>query len=174
MSSLQARAQVIFEHPEKLAAEVMRLNRSISANCPGNSFITFFVAVLDPSSDEVIYCNAGHNPPLLLRGSGEVDALDATGIPLGISAAARYEQNGCRLNEGDMLVLFSDGITEACQPGMDEDFGERRLISAVRRMRGRGAAGALEEVKKDLLSFTGGIAADDVTLVIAGRCVGTV
>ncbi len=169
MSSLQARAQVIFSEPENLAAEVVRLNRSISSTCPGNCFITFFIAVLDPSSAEVIYCNAGHNPPLLLRLSGELETLEATGIPLGISPAAIYEQKACYLNEGDMFVLFSDGVTEACRTGTEEEYGEDRLVATARRMQKQSSANVIKEVKNDLLLFNSGLAADDITLVVARK-----
>jgi sigma-B regulation protein RsbU (phosphoserine phosphatase) len=77
----------------------------LAAHCPGNCFITFFLAVLDPAHDELIYCNAGHNAPLLLRRNEEVESLEATGIPLGISHQASYEQTSCRLEEGDLLVV---------------------------------------------------------------------
>jgi sigma-B regulation protein RsbU (phosphoserine phosphatase) len=72
----------------------------------------------------------------------------------------------CRYN----LVLFSDGITEACRPDQDEEFGEERLLAAVRRGQARPAASVLEEVQADLRSFTGGTTAtDDITLVVARR-----
>jgi phosphoserine phosphatase RsbU/P len=172
MSSLQARVQVIFEDPERLAEKVSCLNRSLAAHCPGNCFITFFLAVLDPAHNELVYCNAGHNAPLLLRRNEEVESLGATGIPLGISRLASYEQTSCRLEEGDLLILFSDGVTEACRPDRDEEFGEERLLAAVRQETTRPAASILEEVKENLRSFTGGAAAtDDVTLVVARRIV---
>ncbi len=84
MSSLQARAQVLFDDPTDLAALVTRLNRIISSNCPSNRFISFFIGVLDPKTGELIYVNAGHNPPLLARRGGEVEKLEGTGLLLGI------------------------------------------------------------------------------------------
>ena len=167
MASLQARAQAIFEEPENVAAEVDRLNRSIAANCPGNSFITFFIAVLDPGSDEIIYCNAGHDPPLLLRSNREVELLEATGMPLGISRNAHYEQKRCRLSEGDQIVLFSDGITEACGPGSDDEFGEERLIAALKKGQQRSATEVIEDINAGLRLFACGPPADDMTLVVA-------
>ena len=171
MSSLQARVQVLFESPDLLASQVCRLNRSIAANCPGNCFITFFIAILDPAGGEMVYCNAGHNPALLLHANSEVESLGATGIVLGFLRDASYEQQSCRLDQGDVLVLFSDGVTEACGPGVDQEFGEQRLVAVVQKERNRPAAKVIEAVKAELLSFTGGApAADDVTLVLARRC----
>ncbi len=170
MSSLQARAHVLFESPEPFADQVNRLNRSIAANCPGNCFITLFAAVLHPPSGELFYCNAGHNPPLLLRATGEVEPLEATGVPLGIMREVHYEQRACRLKEGDVLVLFSDGVTEASAPGGDQEFGEQRLIATVRQNQEHPASDLIDAVNTELLSFTQGApAADDITLVILRR-----
>ncbi len=171
MSSLQARAQVFFETPEGLPEQVCRLNRSVASNCPGNCFITFFAGILDPVTGELVYCNAGHNPPLLVRKKGPVESLDANGIPLGISRSATYEQQSCLLDQGDLLILFSDGVTEACGFDKDQEFGEERLIAVAERDRSISAAGLIEAVKAEVLSFTQGAPpSDDITLVLARRC----
>jgi serine phosphatase RsbU (regulator of sigma subunit) len=171
MSSLQARVHVLFEDPELLTASMRRLNRSVAANCPGNCFITLFAALLDPASGDLLYCNAGHNAPLLLRTNGEVEPLGATGLPLGIRRDAIYEEESCRLEKGDVLVLFSDGVTEACPPEVDEEFGEQRLVAVVQGKRNNPAASVIEAINAELLSFTRGTpAADDITLVLARHC----
>jgi serine phosphatase RsbU (regulator of sigma subunit) len=170
MSSLQARSQVFFEMPENLAMQVSRLNRSVAANCPGNCFITFFIAVLNPGSGELTYCNAGHNPPLLVRRQGHVEALEASGIPLGINKNAAYEEDCCCLESGDRLVLFSDGVTEAHGTDENDDFGEQRLISVVEKGRDLSAEGMVQAIRTELVSFLQGIpSADDITLVVACR-----
>ena len=170
MSNLQARAHILFEDPEPFAAQVCRLNRSVATNCPGNCFITLFAAVLHPATGELLYCNAGHNPPLLLRATGEVEPLEATGVPLGIVRDAHYEQKSCHLKGGDVLVLFSDGITEACALNGDQEFGERRLVATVQEKRNHAAIDMIDAVNAELLSFTQGApAADDITLVIVQR-----
>lgn len=170
MSSLQARVHVLFEDPAPVAAQVSRLNRSIAANCPDNCFITLFAAILNPASGELVYCNAGHNPSLRLRQNDEIERLGATGIPLGIARHARYEENRCQLERGDLLVLFSDGVTEASAPDTDHEFGEERLVAALKSKKNHSAAELIEAVNAELLSFTGGLpAADDITLVIARR-----
>jgi phosphoserine phosphatase RsbU/P len=170
MSSLQARAQVFFESPEDLAIHVSRLNRSVATNCPGNCFITFFIAVLNPSDGELVYSNAGHNSPLLFRRNNEVELLAATGIPLGITGDATYEEKRCRLKHEDLLILFSDGVTEAHRADTEQEFGDERIICAVQRDRGVSAEGIIERIRAEILSFSQGApASDDITLVVAQR-----
>jgi len=170
MSSLQARVQVLFDEPEDLAKRVARLNRIITSNCPTNRFISFFIGVLDPKTGELNYVNAGHNPPLLVRRAGSVEPLETTGLILGILAAAPYEQKTCRLEPGDLVVLFSDGVTEACRPDVDEEFGEERLAQILAELNDGPAQAIIETVNRRLQEFTGGAPpADDITLVIAKR-----
>ena len=168
MSSLHARVQVLFEDTGRLAAKVCRLNRSIAANCPDNCFITFFAAVFDPASSELVYCNAGHNAPLLVHANGGVETLDATDLPLAIKRDVTFEENHRRLEQGDLLVLYSDGVTEARRPDTDQEFGEQRLIAVVQAKRNDPSASLVEAINAELLSFTqGALPADDVTLVVA-------
>lgn len=170
MSSLQARAQVFFEDPKDLAAQVSRLNRSVAINCPGNCFITFFAAVLNPSNGELVYCNAGHNAPFLIRRSGKVEQLGATGIPLGIARDATYDRQGCHVETEDILILFSDGVTEAHGLDADREFGEERLLSIVQSARSLSVDGIVQRIREELLSFLQGAPpSDDITLVIS-RC----
>jgi serine phosphatase RsbU (regulator of sigma subunit) len=170
MSSLQARAQVLFDDPTDLAALVTRLNRIITTNCPSNRFISFFIGVLDPKTGELTYVNAGHNPPLLARRSGEVEKLDTTGLLLGIFPAAKFEQRARTLNPGDIVVLFSDGVTEAARPDVDEEFGEERLAQSLARLKDLPARQIVESINREVHDFTRGAPpADDITLVIAKR-----
>ncbi len=171
MASLQARVQVLFEDSGRIAAQVCRLNRSIAANCPDNCFITFFAAVFNPAGGELAYCNAGHNAPLLLHANGETEALGATDVPLGIKRDGTYEERTRRLERGDVLVLYSDGVTEARSPDTDQEFGEHRLLAVVQGERNAPSASLVEAINAELLSFAQGEpAADDVTLLVARRC----
>lgn len=169
MSSLQARVQVMTEDAQDVATLVTRLNRVICSNCPSNRFITFFIAVLDPKSGDLAFCNAGHNPPILARANGQVELLKGGGVILGILPQASYDEQHSRLFGGDVLVLYSDGVTEAVRHGnSDEEFGEDRLAELV--------ASSNQLTSFDLLSKINGAIddwlenaspADDVTLVIA-------
>ena len=168
MSSLQARVQVIFDEPGDLAHRVTRLNRAISANCPGNRFITFFACVLDPKAGTATYCNAGHNPPILVKPDGSSQCLGGGGIILGIIPAASYGESTVAFESGDVLVLFSDGVTEACPLDRDEEFGEQRLAEGAAALRHLPAASIAEELIANVNAFTRGAPpADDVTLVVA-------
>ena len=171
MSSLQARVQVLFDDPTDLAALVTRLNRIITTTCPTNRFITFFICILDPKTDEIIYVNAGHNPPLPAHSAtGMVEKLEGTGLILGIVPMAQYEQKTCKMQKGDVVVLFSDGVTEASRVDFDEEFGEDRLAKAVAELSNEPAQTIIELVNQRVQEFTHGApAADDITMVIARR-----
>jgi len=88
MSSLQARVHVLFEDAADLAHKITRLNKAVCSNCPDNRFITFFMAIVDPSTGELVYTNAGHNPPIVIRADKTIDKLRGGGVILGI--------RGCR------------------------------------------------------------------------------
>lgn len=170
MSSLQARVQVLFDDPTNLAALVTRLNRIITSNCPQNRFITFFIGILDPKTGELTYVNAGHNPPLVAHGDGSVEKLGGTGLILGILPMATYEQGVCRLGSGDVLLLFSDGVTEAVRPSDDEEFGEERLAQVLAGLRSHDAQSIIAAINQKVQEFTSGSPpADDITLVVAKR-----
>jgi phosphoserine phosphatase RsbU/P len=170
MSSLQARVQVLFDDPTNLAALVTRLNRIISSNCPSNRFITFFIGVLEPKTGELTYVNAGHNPPLVAHADGSVEKLEGTGLILGILPVAVYQQKTCHLDLGDVLLLFSDGVTEPVRPGTDEEFGEDRLARELTGLRDQDAESIIKSVNQKLEEFTEGAPPpDDITLVVAKR-----
>jgi len=166
---LHARVQVLAEDPKDLAAFMTRLNKATCAKCPSNRFITFFFSVLDPSTGEVKYANAGHNPPIVVRASGEASMLEGGGPVLGILPIAPYSQMCTHLDRGDMLVLYSDGVTEATNTNYDE-FGEERLIETLKAHRTEPATAIVEAVTKALAEFTAGAPqADDITLVVGRR-----
>jgi len=167
VSSLQARVQVLFEEYTDLAARVTRLNRIMHTSCPNNRFITFFLGVLDPATGEMTYCNAGHNPPLLLRANGSVENLETTGLILGILPRSEIAQSTCKLEPGDLVVLFSDGVTEASRVDVDEEFGEERLAQTLRQCISQPAAAMIDTVIQSLTEFTSGAPpADDITLIV--------
>jgi phosphoserine phosphatase RsbU/P len=170
MSNLQARVQVLFEDPTNLAALVTRLNRVIAANCPANRFISFFIGVYEPVTGEITYVNAGHNPPLLVHCEGAVEELEGTGLLLGIMPSAQYQQRSCKLEVGDVVVLFSDGVTEAEQPDTQEQFGEERLAKILAEQSCNSAKAIIEVINQRIAEFTNGSPpADDITLLVARR-----
>jgi phosphoserine phosphatase RsbU/P len=170
MSNLQACVHVLFEQPGDLTARVSQLNRYVASNTPSNAFVTFFIAVIDPIHGHLTYCNAGHNAPLLVRSGGDVERLDPTGMVLGLIPQTPYGEGRCIMSEGDLLLLYSDGVSEACAPGTAEEFGEDRLVDVLRTAGGVPAVEAVDRIRLAVDLFTkGAAAADDVTLVAARR-----
>jgi len=169
MSSLQARVHVLFEEADNLAHKIGRLNKAVCAKCPDNRFITFFMTVVDPATGALVYTNAGHNPPLLVRASSALEALPGGGTILGILPMASYQEERAWMEPGDVLVLYSDGVTEAVNPD-GEDFGEQRLGELVASVRNRTAGEIVEAIDSAVTSFTQGApATDDITVVVARR-----
>ncbi len=169
MMALQARVQVLAEDPGDLGGFMSRLNKATCSNCPTNRFITFFFCVLDPASGLLRFANAGHNPPILVRASGEFQMLEGGGPVLGILSVAPYAEMTAQLEPGDILLIYSDGVTEATNPNYDE-FGEDRVIEVLRRHRRERSEVIVEEVTRSLAEFaTGAPQADDITLVVAKR-----
>ncbi len=169
MMSLQARVQVLIDEPEDLGAVMTRINRLTAANCPSNRFITFFMCLLDGATGELIFSNAGHNPPLVMRADGNSEWLDAGGCVLGVMPMMKYEAARNCLGAGDVLVVFSDGVTDALNP-QGEDFGESRLEATVREHRTESSAAILEAVNHAIAEWAAGTPPpDDLTLLVARR-----
>lgn len=169
MMALHARVQVLAEDPGDLGAFMMRLNKATCLKCPSNRFITFFFCILDSTRGGLSFANAGHNPPIVVRASGAAEMLEGGGPPLGILSMAPYCQQDIQLDRGDLLVLYSDGVTE-CLNGLEEEFGEERFIEVLRQNRTKPAAEIAGTVTNALLEFAAGAPpADDITLVVAKR-----
>lgn len=138
------------------------------------TFVTAFYAVLDPRTKELTYSTAGHNPPRLLRG-GTTIALDGAGaIPLGIVADQEYAQACVRLERGDVLLLYTDGVTEAMAPRRANEplqfFGTARLDAAIRTCSGCSAQACIDRIRGAVAAFTQEAPAADDRTVIAIRC----
>ncbi len=169
MMALHARVQVLAEDPGKLDAFMSRLNKTTCANCPSNRFITFFFCVLDPATGELAFANAGHNPPIVMRANGEAHMLEGGGPVLGILPGAPYREMHARIEPGDLLVIYSDGVTEANNVNQEE-YDEQRLITVLRENRSRTAGEIVGAVTRSLNEFAAGAPqADDITLVVAKR-----
>jgi len=169
MSSLHAavHGQVAAKTP--LVQLVTSVNEYLTENTPGNRFITFFVTELDPATGELTFINAGHNPALIGRADGTIEQLDSSGLPLGLMGFAEYEVGKAQLNSGDVLFIYSDGVSEANNINEDE-FGMDRLIKVISDNVGRSASGIRDKVESALSDFTGTAAPnDDITLVIVKK-----
>jgi serine phosphatase RsbU (regulator of sigma subunit) len=117
-------------HPPDLICA--KISRRLFMKTPPERYVTAFIAALDPATGRVSYTNAGHNPGLLVRADGTVQRLEANGLPLGLFPVLEYERVDVVLGPGDLLLLYTDGITEAANP-RSEEFGLERLQAVVRR-----------------------------------------
>jgi len=117
-------------HPPDLLCA--RVSRRLFMKTPPERYVTAFIAALDPGSGRFSYTNAGHNPGLLLRADGSVQRLDANGLPLGLFPVVEYDKVEITLGPGDLVMLYTDGITEAANP-TGEEYGLDRLQEVVRK-----------------------------------------
>jgi serine phosphatase RsbU (regulator of sigma subunit) len=169
MSSLHAAIHAQTGSHDSLVETISAVNRYLADNIPSNRFVTLFYAELDPESGAVSFLNAGHNPPLIVHAAGTVEQLASGGLPLGINANADYREGRTTLQMGDVLVIYSDGVTEASSP-TGEEFGPTRLYEVVSRNVEASAAGIRDRIESALTKFSQGTqAADDITLVIVKR-----
>jgi serine phosphatase RsbU (regulator of sigma subunit) len=146
-----------------------RLNDLLEQRTAIESYATAFLAVLEQSSGVVSYASAGHNPCILVHSSGETEALGRTGFPLGLLPETDYTAKSCQLHQGDMLVVYSDGITEATNPD-DEEYGLERLTRVCVENRGEDVETLASIIDADLGAFAQGEAiTDDRTLVMVRR-----
>src|SRR3954451_22019204 len=131
MALLLAVLRTLVDERLEARALMVRLNNQICRHTPGSRFITLFYGVYTPSTGALTYVNAGQNPPLLRRANGEIERLSGTGIALGMFESSTYEAIETRVGGGDILVMYSDGVTEAENPAGEpfEETGLERLIA---------------------------------------------
>jgi sigma-B regulation protein RsbU (phosphoserine phosphatase) len=169
MSSLHAAIHAQTGSHDTLVETISAVNRYLANNIPPNRFVTLFYAELDPESGALSFLNAGHNPPLIVHAAGTVEQLASGGLPLGIKADADYREGRTTMQMGDVLCIYSDGVTEAASPN-GEEFGPTRLYEVVSRNVDASAAGIRDRIESALTKFSQGTqAADDITLVIVKR-----
>lgn len=168
MASLQAslRGQTTFGTPG-LGDLMARVNRLVCDASSANRYATFFYATYDAASRRLDYVNAGHNAPMLLRREGQVERLDRGGPVVGLLEVAVYESTAVDLCPGDLLVAYTDGLSEAMNPE-GEEWGEERLIAAVQRCVGLPALQIVDRLARMADDFVSGAPQhDDMTVVVA-------
>jgi phosphoserine phosphatase RsbU/P len=169
MSSLHAAVHAQVASCQSLGESIAAVNRYLADNTPPNRFVTLFYAELDPPTGVLTFINAGHNPPLIVHAAGTIEQLGPGGMPLGIMADYEYRQGRAQLQPGDVLVAYSDGVTETQNPA-GEEFGTERLQEVVSHNVHRSAAGIRDKIEAALSAFAQGTAAvDDITLLIVKR-----
>jgi phosphoserine phosphatase RsbU/P len=142
-----------------------KLNRSMSHAAMEDKFISSFHGLLQTESRRLMYCNAGHLPPILVDGAGNHERLDSGGAVLGYFGDWVYEQKQAEIRPGSKLLLFTDGITEACDSA-GEEFGDERLVQLAVENRRLSAEALQRTILAAVVQFCGGRLQDDATLVV--------
>lgn len=167
--SLEALAAGPIDNGQPVDEICTRVCRRLYKRTPPAKYATMFLAILDPQTNTLSYCNAGHNSGLLLGAQGGVRQLASSGPPIGLMPEGTYEEQGECLVPGDLLVLYTDGITEASDPD-DEEYGIDRLAKICRLRRQDDLDLLAEAIQRDLDTFSRGIPyADDRTLLLIRR-----
>lgn len=172
MASLQSSLRILVPENDSPATVVHRLNKLFSHNIHLIRFITLFLGHYDPQTRVLKYCNAGHNPPLVIRRPDGQPAtshwLQPTGAAIGLAESFNFTTGEIELLRGDMLVLYTDGVTEAMN-ARDEQFGENRLEDVVRNNAGLSPQDLIKALRSKISEFSGMKSyADDLT-VVAGK-----
>ena len=152
--------------PDQICAQV---NRRLFDRTPPAKYATAILAELQPSTGRLRYTNAGHNPALLVRASGQVEQLAPTGTPIGLLPRCEYASADLTMEPGDLLVLYTDGITEAENPA-EEEFGLGRLVEVVLAHKESPLDDLADAIEETLDDFADGVPyADDRTVVMTRR-----
>jgi sigma-B regulation protein RsbU (phosphoserine phosphatase) len=159
------------EHPDNPDLACQAVNARLLEYATADQFVTLFLGVLDPQSGVLIYSNAGHNPPILLRAAEpeQVVLLRNTGMPLGVEETALWPARQVQMAPGDVLVMYTDGVTDA--ENVDGAWYELpRLIAVVKSSRGSTAQALRDAILEDVQRFTrDAVQADDMALVVLVR-----
>jgi serine phosphatase RsbU (regulator of sigma subunit) len=159
-------AQTLAELP--LPEMMSNVNAKLARRGTGNRFVTFFFGILD-SAGVCTYTNAGHNPPLLLHRDGSMEELIEGGLVLGIFPAAQYRSGTAKLEPGEHIVLFTDGVIEARNTA-GEEFGEERLRDLLRLYANAPAAEILSSLQNAVSQFSANTPQhDDITMMVIER-----
>lgn len=169
MASVQTALHTLVPLSDTPLEVVQQLNRFFSRNIHVTMFVTLFLARLDRASLALSYCNAGHNPPMVLRapanGAESTTWLRPTGPAIGIVDDFRITERSTTLQPGDLMLLYTDGVTEATNPKMEE-FGENRLAELAQRRVHLAAKGVVEALRHELHHFTAGQQLEDDTTIV--------
>jgi sigma-B regulation protein RsbU (phosphoserine phosphatase) len=166
-----------FEHPTRPDLVLQSTNRRILTDTRNNMFVTVFYGILNPTSGELTYANAGHNPPYLFKAHAVDNSLELiksrglrnTGMPLGILKQATWQAKSTTLDHGDTLIMYTDGITEA-ENVQDGFFGDYRLLAATQHNLNGSALAIQDAILSAVDQFSdSGAQCDDETLVIIKR-----
>lgn len=169
MSTIQATLRALLGRQATLAELARATNELLYSTTPGNKYVTAILVAVDPVSGDCRFVNGGHCEGLVIRASGAVEHLAATGLALGLFPDQQYDELSFTLGVGDVLALYSDGVSEALSVD-DEEYGVERLVTCLRTNAGASAAQLVEAVLHDLNRFVGlAPQNDDITLLVLER-----
>lgn len=165
MANLQASLHALIRAELELSDIVYRINNIIYANTSMDKFITFFLGMVDIEERTLTYVNAGHNPPYIRRDGRELIKLEAGGLILGMMPNMPYQQDTLTLQSGDLLVLFTDGVSEAMDED-DEEFEEWRVEEFICNFKKTSALELVKDLSETVQQFCGSAPqSDDITIV---------
>ena len=169
MASVQAslRTAAVFSGDD-LASLLRVVNAQACASSLADRFATLFYAVLNQAERTLRYVNAGHNPPVVLHGDGSIDWLEPSGAPVGLFPDATWQERVIRLQPGDRVVAYTDGVTEVCSPS-GEEWGIEGLLQAADDRGLKSAPELVRSIFQAMDDFSGSVQADDAT--VAAMCV---
>jgi len=167
MANMQALLHTLTPLDLPLEIKTGRMNDIIYKNTPSDTFVTFFWGYWDLKSRIFHYINAGHNPPLVFhQDSNKPDSLTTGGLILGaVPTLQSYQSDDVSFREGDILVLYTDGVTEA-RNSEDEEYEEERLIACVNKHKQLPSSDILSKIVNDVIHFSDNNIADDLTLIV--------
>ena len=169
MATFQAGLRALASSTNSLSELVTGLNRQACAHSQNGRFTTAFLAELNPTTGDLVYLCAGHNPPILRRADGSIERLKSENMPLGIELAEKYATGLTRVEPNDLLIIYTDGVTEA----WDEDhsaFGDARLLSIAQSTGSERSAMTLSNIMRNLDEFVGDAPQhDDITCMVVRR-----
>ncbi|MBV8819818.1 MAG: serine/threonine-protein phosphatase, partial [Acidobacteriaceae bacterium] len=172
MSNIQATLRALLSRDSDLPVVAIRANDLLHASTPSNRYATAILVAYEPDSGKCAWVNCGHNDGVVLRANGEVQLLECSGLALGLFPKRKYEAQSLSLDSGDLLALYSDGVTEA-QNESEVEFGIERLTAVLRSQREQSAEQIVDAVFREIDEFVGDAPQfDDITLMIVKRNTG--
>jgi phosphoserine phosphatase RsbU/P len=169
MANIQATLRATLGAHPTLAGLTARVNGLLHASTPSNKYATAFFLSYDPATGACAYVNGGHVDGIVLRRDGAVELLTTTGLPVGLFARAEYEEGNVTLGSGDLLLLYSDGVSEANNTA-EEEFGIDRMVEVLRAHRDEPSAAIVERMVARIDEFAGAAPQfDDITLMALKR-----
>jgi sigma-B regulation protein RsbU (phosphoserine phosphatase) len=169
MANLQASLRILGPENENMNELAGRINELFRFNAKLTGFISMFIGKINSVTGKFEYCNAGHNPVIYYNAeNGSVELLKPTGPAIGLITESDYGLNSVKLEEGDILLLYTDGATES-RNEENEEFGIDRLISLVKNSAEKNADKLLSDIREKIKSFTFGETFDDITLLVVKK-----